>query len=88
MPFFGGDSDVVVAGVGDSGVEVGPVGTSVVVVAAVGDYGITVEPVGNPVDQRLLLYRNLMKQVFDNALPEVVCLPSQIRPCFRRGCFQ
>ena len=50
MPFFGGDSDVVVAGVGDSGVEVGPVGTSVVVVAAVGDSGITVEPVGNPVD--------------------------------------
>ena len=44
------------AGVGDSGVVVGPVGTSVVVVAAVGDYGITVEPVGNPVDQRLLLY--------------------------------
>ena len=76
------------AGVGGSGVAVGPVGTSGVVVAAVGDSGITVEPVGNPVDRQLLLYRNLMKQVFDNALPEVVCLPSQIRRCFQRGCFQ
>ena len=33
------------AGVGDSGVTVGPVGASGVVVAAVGDSAITVEPV-------------------------------------------